>query len=165
MPLISTPPSTEGPHWTTGMILASEVTANALDVLPAPPATGRARHAYGDGPFARLKMPSLPDEPGLYVWARGDIALYVGQTRTSLRNRLGSNGYSVISAYNTYARQAGRTNGGQQTNCRINALANRELASGARLSLWYRTTSSEAALAAEAEFIRVYGRPPWNRQG
>jgi hypothetical protein len=42
--------------------------------------------------------------------------VYVGQTRAPLSVRLGSQGYSTISKYNTFARQSGRTNGGQQTN-------------------------------------------------
>ena len=56
--------------------------------------------------------------------------VYVGQTRMPLRNRLGSNGYAAISSANTLAREAGRTNGGQQTNCRVNALANAAIAGG-----------------------------------
>ncbi len=94
-----------------------------LNVAPDAPPSGRQRHLYGVGPFARLVMPPLPMEPGLYAWQVGGLVAYLGQTRTPLRKRLGSNGYSTISNYNTLARERGRKNGGQQTNCRVNALA------------------------------------------
>ncbi len=101
------------PTWQEGMTFAGSVVGSILDVAPAPPSVGRLRHVYGDGPFAKLRMPPLPDEPGLYVWASDGMVLYVGQTTGALRSRLGSNGYATISAYNTFARQPGRTNGGQ----------------------------------------------------
>ncbi len=149
--------------WREGLQLAGPITAKALNVAPVDPPPDRVRHAYGHGPFARLKMPTLPDEAGLYIWTVDDVPVYVGQTRGSLRSRLGSNGYATISIYNTFARQPGRTNGGQQTNCRVNALANAALASGHTLALWYRTTDSALALAAETAFLTKFGKPPWNR--
>lgn len=91
------------------------------------------------------------------------MPVYVGQTRGALRSRLGPNGYSRISTYNTFARQPGRTNGGQQTNCRVNALANLALREGHELTLWYEVTSASGALAAEANWMRRNGLPPWNR--
>jgi len=124
---------------------------------------GRARHAYGSGPFARLRMPILPDHAGVYVWASGDAALYVGQTTGTLRARLGSNGYSTISTYNTLARQPGRTNGGQQTNCRINAPANAHLLAGFSIELWFAAMDAAEARSAEAAFMTEHGLPPWNR--
>jgi hypothetical protein len=150
-------------NWRDGLTLAGEVRATAINVAPALPAAGRVRHVYGAGPFARLVMPPLPAEPGIYVWAIADVPLYVGQTTTPLRKRLGSMGYSTISTYNTYARQPGQRNGGQQTNCRINALANQILATGGAIEIWYRVTLATAARAAESEFMRRYGLPPWNR--
>jgi hypothetical protein len=75
-------------------------------------------------------MPRLPNEPGLYLWDVDGLIVYVGQTRTPLSTRLGPNGYATISMYNTLARQPGRTNGGQQTNCRISrGQIDRELSS------------------------------------
>lgn len=109
-------------------------------------------------------MPALPEEPGLYVWAIADTPMYVGQTTGTLRKRLGSNGYATITAYNTLAKQPGRTNGGQQTNCRINALATNVLRAGAGLDLWYRVTTSAEFLATEAAWMRTHGFPQWNRQ-
>ena len=69
---------------------------------------GLKRHRYGDGPFARLRMPQLPESPGLYVWAYEDEALLAGKADKSLRERLGSRGYATISTYNTYARRTPR---------------------------------------------------------
>jgi hypothetical protein len=150
--------------WQAHLTCAGPIHAGELD-LPAPPIPpDRQRHLYGRGPFARLKMPTLPGLPGLYVWSSTSVPLYVGQTTGSLRSRLGSNGYSTVSAYNTLARQPGRTNGGQQTNCRINGLANAVLAAGESLKLWYQTMPREHTHEAESRFMRDWGLPPWNRR-
>ena len=150
--------------WSDGLTLAGIVVPHALDVYPPEPPASRVRHAYGDGPFAALRMPPLPANPGLYVWCASGQPVYVGQTRGTLRSRLGPNGYSTISTYNTFARQPGRTNGGQQTNCRVNALANTALRAGHELTVWYRVTTAMDALHAEAQWMRSNGLPPWNRQ-
>ena len=150
--------------WSDGLTLAGIVVPHALDVYPPDPPEGRVRHAYGDGPFAALRMPSLPASPGLYVWCASGEPVYVGQTRGTLRSRLGPNGYSRISAYNTFACEPGRTNGGQQTNCRVNALANAALCAGGELTVWYRVTTAADALHAEAHWMRRNGLPRWNRQ-
>ena len=109
-------------------------------------------------------MPPLPKEPGIYLWEEDGNVVYVGQTRTPLSKRLGSQGSSTISNYNTFARQPGRTNGGQQTNCRVNALANQSLTAGHTLVIWYRTTSAESARDEEALWMQRFGLPPWNRR-
>lgn len=150
--------------WRDGLTCAGEITAKQLSIELAEPPAGRSRHRYGDGPFARLQMPPLPLEAGLYVWALDEQPVYVGQTRATLRDRLGSNGYATISAYNTLARQPGRTNDGQQTNCRVNALANAALTAGSRLALWYRTSQPDEALAWEGNWMRLHGLPAWNRR-
>jgi hypothetical protein len=152
----------EGP--TDGFVQAGIVSDRGLNILPNLPAAGRLRHLYGEGPFARLVMPPLPAEPGLYLWALNGEVVYVGQTRKPLRARLGPNGYASISLYNTYARQPGRTNGGQQTNCRVNALANAVLASGGELVIWYRVTAAENAASAEAAWMQRFTKPIWNRR-
>lgn len=154
----------EAPAWQVGLTLAGPVVGSTLDVLPAAPPDGRSRHIYGAGPFAGLRMPPLPALPGIYVWAAAERLLYVGQTTGRLRSRLGSNGYSTISTYNTLARQPGRSNGGQQTNCRINALANAHLRDGGTLDLWYRVAAADESHLAEAVFMRAHGLPPWNRR-
>jgi len=109
-------------------------------------------------------MPQLPKESGLYAWQVDQAVVYIGQTRTPLAKRLGANGYATINAYNTLARQPGRTNGGQQTNCRINALANRVLAAGAHIRIWYRVTLPNVALDEEARWMTQFGKPEWNRR-
>jgi hypothetical protein len=147
-----------------GFVCAGSIGHRGLNVMPADPPIGRHRHAFGDGPFARLVMPKLPGEPGLYAWQLDERVVYVGQTRTPLAKRLGSNGYATISTYNTLAREPGRTNGGQQTNCRINAWANAVLVSGGTLSIWYRVTAAEEALTEEARWMDAHGKPDWNRR-
>lgn len=109
-------------------------------------------------------MPPLPAESGLYAWKCDDAVVYVGQTRTPLVKRLGPNGYATISTYNTLAREPGRRNGGQQTNCRINALASDAMKAGATLSIWYRVTPPDRAAVEESLWMAKYGKPPWNRR-
>ncbi|MEZ5343768.1 MAG: hypothetical protein R2706_20735 [Acidimicrobiales bacterium] len=147
---------------TDGFVLAGPVAHVGLDQHPAQPPDGRTRHRYGGGPFAKLKMPPLPEAPGVYLWELDGMITYVGSTRGTLRNRLGSQGYSTISTYNTFARQPGRRNGGQQTNCRVNALANSALADGRRIAIWYQTTEASEAKKVEAAWMDSFGVPEWN---
>jgi len=147
-----------------GFVCAGTIGHRGLDLAPAPPPMGRDRHVFGHGPFARLVMPPLPSAPGLYAWQLDAVVVYIGQTRTPIAKRLGSNGYATISTYNTLARQPGRTNGGQQTNCRINALANAALAAGSQVVTWHRITSAEDAVAEEALWMARWGKPEWNRR-
>ena len=151
-------------HPLAGFTCAGQVGHRGLNLSPADPPAGRHRHKYGDGPFARLVMPPLPAQSGIYAWVRDGVVLYLGQTQTPLSKRLGSNGYSTISTYNTLARQPGRTNGGQQTNCRINALANAALTSEVSLFIWYRIAAPAATKFEEAEWMSQWGMPPWNRR-
>jgi hypothetical protein len=109
-------------------------------------------------------MPELPNDPGLYLWDVDGTVMYVGQTRTSLSKRLGSNGYATITTYNTLARQPGKTNGGQQTNCLINALANAVLPAENRIAIWYRVTSAEDAGTEEVRWMSIFGVTEWNRK-
>lgn len=152
------------PNWSDGLTYAGPVTAIILDVPAKDLPAGRSRHGFGTGPFARLRMPPLPDTPGIYLWVSANGPLYVGQTTGTLRGRLGPNGYATISNYNTLAREPQRTNGGQQTNCRVNSLANSVLKAGAPLDIWYRSTSREEARLEESRFMRLNGLPPWNLQ-
>jgi hypothetical protein len=139
---------------TEGFSCAGKVGHKGLNVAPGPPPAGRVRHPFGEGPFARLVMPPLPKEPGLYLWEVDGTVRYVGQTRMPLAERLGSRGYATISNYNTLARQPGKRNGGQQTNCRINALANQELSEGRTISIWFRVTADVAIRRTRATLQR-----------
>lgn len=147
-----------------GFTCAGSVGHSGLNRSPADPPPGRSRHHFGNGPFARLVMPRLPAAPGLYAWERDGITVYIGQTRVPLASRLGPNGYATITTYNTLAKQPGRTNGGQQTNCRINALANQALTAGSTLRIWYRLTAPDRAAAEEAAWMAQHGTPEWNRR-
>jgi hypothetical protein len=147
---------------TNGFTYAGVVGNRGLNLAPDPLPTGRERHKYGDGPFARLTMPALPKEPGLYLWELGGTIMYVGKTRTSLSERLGSRGYATISNYNTFAPQPGRKNRGQRTNCMVNALANAALADGHGLLIWFRVTEAAEAGREEARWMTMFGKPEWN---
>lgn len=149
---------------TRGFQRAGDIGHRGLNLAPDAAPEGRSRHTFGDGPFARLVMPRLPAQPGLYLWEQDGRIVYVGQTRTPLSKRLGPLGYATISRYNTLARQPGRTNGGQQTNCRVNALANQALAEGHRLAIWHRVTSADQARIEEARWMATHGKPEWNRR-
>lgn len=146
-----------------GFECAGSIGYTELNIFPAPLPEGRGRNKYGAGPFAKLIMPPLPNYSGLYLWEIEGEVLYVGQTRTPLRRRLGSQGYATISNYNTFARQPGRKNGGQETNCRINALANTALSAGNNINMWTRLIPPEQALSTEAQWITTFGKPVWNR--
>lgn len=149
---------------TLGFTLAGRVRHLGLGLLPAPLPTGRERHRYGNGPFAKLLMPDLPATPGIYLWELEGVIVYVGQTAMSLRTRLGSNGYSTISNYNTFARQAGRSNGGQQTNCRVNMLANSSLAKGDEINIWYQTGVGLDLRSEESKWMHQHSVPQWNKR-
>jgi hypothetical protein len=109
-------------------------------------------------------MPALPTQPGIYLWEAGQEIVYVGQTRTPLRERLGPRGYATISNYNTFAREPGRQNGGQETNCRINALANAALNSGLELRIWVMVVEAGEVKDAESRWMATHGVPAWNRK-
>lgn len=149
---------------TDGFVRAGVVSHRGLNIKPPAPPPGRGRHRYGIGPFAKLVMPPLPGAPGLYLWELDGEVVYVGQTRKPLKQRLGSNGYATISRYNTLAREPGRRNGGQQTNCRVNALANEALYHAGMLVIWYCITEATGAASAEVAWMEQNGMPIWNRR-
>jgi hypothetical protein len=148
---------------TDDFVCAGLVRHDGLNLI-LPVRKGRSRHSYGSGPFAKLKMPPVPDKPGIYLLVLDDEIVYVGCTRGSLRNRLGPRGYATISEYNTLAPQPGKKNGGQQTNCRINTLANAALKAGREIAIWYRVTIPDAAKHAESKWMTSFGVPLWNQR-
>jgi hypothetical protein len=147
-----------------GFTLAGRVQAKELNMPSHQPPVGRRWHEYGGGPFARFVMPSLPREAGLYLWEVNGEIVYVGSTEGTLQNRLGPRGYSSISRYNTLAREPGRENGGQQTNCRINTLANAACDEGSEIKIWYQVTRSTEAKGRESAWMERFGVPRWNRR-
>lgn len=149
---------------TEGFVRGGTIGHRGLNLTFPTVREGRTIHSYGSGPFAKLVMPPLPELPGVYLWVINDVVMYVGQTVGTLRNRLGPRGYATISGYNTLAREPGRVNGGQQTNCRINALANAVLTARREIVLWYRVTDATEAKALEAQWMGRFGMPPWNRR-
>ena len=152
------------PGWASGLTCAGEVSASGLDIAAPSVPPGRVWHRYGRGPFADLEMPWLPQEPGIYVWAVDGEPVYVGKTAGALARRLGPTGYARIHRANTLAAEAGRRNGGQQTNCRINALANVALVSGQAITLWYAVCDRELVTGPEQGWMTSHGVPPWNRR-
>ena len=110
-------------------------------------------HAHGRGTFVRLRTEHLPPEPGVYavVGNDGDV-LYVGRARDSIRRQWSPQGYAVIHARNCFQ-------GGQSTNCRVNALIADQLSRGRTLALWTLATPDPTPI--ETSIIRRL-RPPWN---
>lgn len=145
-----------------GFTCAGVVRHYALNVFPHATTSGRPRHKYGQGPFAKLLMPPVPGEPGVYLWTVDDEVVYVGETRRSLRNRLGPSGYSTISTANTLVPDPHQPGSGKTTNCRVNALANEALVAGKEVTIWYRVWEAERAASEEARWMETFGVPAWN---
>ena len=70
----------------------------------------------------------------------------------------------MIHRANTLAPEPGRRNGGQQTNCCINAIANEMIRRGGVINLWTRETASNDARDIEIRWMAEFGTPPWNRR-
>lgn len=115
---------------------------------------GLALNKWGAGPFVRLRPPSLPKAPGVYVITEGEDVLYVGIASGSLFTRWGRGGYSVIDPRNCFT-------GGQSTNCHLNHLIGDALTTGRTLDLWFLTDPAPRQI--ELPLIRGL-RPPWNIQ-
>ena len=113
-------------------------------------------HAYGAGPFCRFRIAARRREPGLYVLTFNDTAVYAGEC-VNLEKRWGPNGYGGISPRNCF-------DGGQPTNCRINAAILAATRSGGRVELWFWPFDGDTVSrrAAEAQLIGAL-QPAWNR--
>ena len=110
---------------------------------------------YGAGPFGRFKVNGLKAVAALYALCASDEVLYIGET-VNLGQRWSSSGYGRIQPRNCYV-------GGQQTNCRINALMLVAAESGRAMGLHYLVSPDDhARLAAETRLIGLL-RPSWNR--
>ncbi len=112
----------------------------------------------GRGPFCRFRIAQVRHQAGLYVLVSGNQPVYVGET-INLAKRWGSNGYGAISPRNCYE-------GGQSTNCRVNAAVLDGVQKGGRFELWFAQFDGprDERLAAEIALIQQL-HPPWNRKG
>lgn len=112
-------------------------------------------HAYGAGPFCRFRIARKRRDAGLYVLTFNDIPVYAGEC-VDVGKRWGPNGYGGISPRNCFQ-------GGQPTNCRVNAAILVEALLGHRIDLWFVTFDGprDARLAAETVLIRSL-KPTWN---
>lgn len=113
-------------------------------------------HAYGSGPFCRFRIARSRREAGLYVLSLDDVPVYAGEC-LDLSKRYGPNGYGGISPRNCF-------DGGQPTNCRVNAAILSATKASHRLDLWFAALSSsrDERLAAETQLIQAL-HPTWNR--
>lgn len=108
-------------------------------------------HGYGDGPFCKFSIKGLPGQAGVYVLQNRNRVVYVGKAR-NLAERF-SMGYGNISPKNCYI-------GGQQTNCRINALILQAAIEGIEVHLSFFVC--EDCDSFENALISHYA-PNWNR--
>ncbi len=113
-------------------------------------------HAYGAGPFCRFRINRKRHDGGLYVLTLDDAPVHAGEC-VDVGRRWGPNGYGGISPRNCFQ-------GGQPTNCRVNAVILLEALLGRRLDLWFSPFAGtrEDRLAAETDLIRSLN-PAWNR--
>ena len=115
-----------------------------------------ALNAYGKGSFCRFRVPANLTQSGVYLIVTNDRLAYVGECQ-DFSQRFNT-GYGQISPKNCYR-------GGQETNCRINALILNCATSGWPIDVHFIPTPEPSdRFALEAAYIRAY-RPPWNRSG
>lgn len=115
-----------------------------------------ALHAYGAGPFCRFRIGRQRHDAGLYVLTLDDVPVYAGEC-VDVGKRWGPNGYGGISPRNCFQ-------GGQPTNCRVNAAILVEALRGCRIDLWFMIFhgTRDERLAVETALIRKLN-PAWNR--
>src|SRR5262245_55166190 len=113
-------------------------------------------HANGAGPFCRFRIARKRRDAGLYVLTLDDVPVYAGEC-IDVGKRWGPNGYGGISPRNCLQ-------GGQPTNCRVNAAIFIESLRGCRIDLWFAVHDGtrDERLAAETALIRDLN-PAWNR--
>jgi hypothetical protein len=110
-------------------------------------------HEHGGGTFCRFRIPNHLRHEGVYALTVGGEVQYIGEC-INLSSRYNA-GYGQISPRNCYQ-------GGQSTNCRINALIFQAALNGRNVELWFYQTNHRKPI--EAELIRLL-RPQWNRKG
>jgi len=112
---------------------------------------GLGLNKYGAGPFCRFKIPANLPLAGVYAITRDETLLYIGECE-NLSRRF-NYGYGLISPRNCFS-------GGQETNCRINALVLKEMQAGRALHLYFHRCDNYKQLEAE---LRRDLAPKWNR--
>ena len=119
--------------------LGTHHTTRANVKAPGSTTRSRARHVYGHGPFAKLRCLRFPINLACTSGTKTVPSSTSAKPRSHLR--VDSVRMAIQRSRTTTPlplRQQGRRNGGQQTNCRINALANLSLDQGHVLTIWYR---------------------------
>ncbi len=109
---------------------------------------------HGKGPFCRFKVPGLPETPGVYAVTVARKLVYVGISKTSLKQRWGPSGYAQVQPINCFK-------GGQSTNCKVNHAILVAARDKLAVDLWIHRTRNPRPL--EARLIRDL-TPPWNNQ-
>lgn len=130
------------------------VTATALNINHLDPANR--------GPFCRLAVEdNAPSLPGVYVWARDGMVMYVGKA-DQLRQIVHE--ARMQRAYNDYTYiPASKVQQASSPRVRVNGLLNRALCEGAVVKWWWiETPSATLASRLEAQLIAEWD-PPWNR--
>jgi len=114
-------------------------------------ATTTALNPHGAGPFCRFVVSDAPHQGGVYVLTADDHVMYIGKAQ-NLAQRWGPSGYGTIQPKNCYQ-------GGQSTNCKINAAVLRMTKAGQRLDLFFLDSDDRHAI--EARLVADL-HPPWN---
>jgi len=106
---------------------------------------------YGIGPFCKFSIDRKYSKTGVYVILVNNLIEYVGEC-DDLFNRFGM-GYGNISPRNCFE-------GGQPTNCRINAKILSLLNSNHEIGLYFLETTQRFKI--EHELI-IANKPSWNK--
>jgi hypothetical protein len=110
-----------------------------------------ALNQYGSGPFCKFSIPSGFGRAGVYLIVVSGSIRYVGECENlSARFNMG---YGNISPRNCFK-------GGQETNCRVNALIWEATSRGAVVELWYHPTNEYKQVERH---LRARLRADWNR--
>ncbi len=108
-------------------------------------------HNYGQGPFCKFKVPAALQQAGVYAISVDGCVKYIGECENlTVRFNMG---YGNISPRNCF-------DGGQQTNCRINALVYQSSVKGQEIDLWFHGTKSFKQVE---QVLRDSLKLEWNR--
>lgn len=108
-------------------------------------------NSYGAGPFCKFAIPRQFNVSGVYALVVEGTTKYIGEC-INLSSRYNS-GYGNISPRNCFK-------GGQETNCRVNALVLAESLHGRQVELWFHATRDHKQLEKR---LLSNGAPGWNR--